>query len=297
MKDISIIIPTYNRSEMLQRALLSIKTSNKENIEIIVCDDNSINFHREKNWEIIQEIQKNSSLEIYYIENTRTKGVSGARNSAIEHSSGEWLVFLDDDDEFSESYIDFIFEQIKGNNDIDLFWSNVIISRFQNNHEVKVKKYFTPQSIDELYKDIISIGLGYGVVIKKKAIVECGLFNENLKVAEDTDLFFKLISFGKTFKNLSCFGVILHEHEFEKLSKTYDYHAKTHVFKKLFRKYFHQIKKYNLLYISFSSWIVTVYKNAGMKINALCFCFEFYMRKINSKIILKQFMFELKNLR
>ena len=39
MKDISIIIPTYNRSGMLQRALLSIKTSNKENIEIIVCDD------------------------------------------------------------------------------------------------------------------------------------------------------------------------------------------------------------------------------------------------------------------
>lgn len=58
MKDISIIIPTYNSSGMLQRALLSIKTSNKENIEIIVCDDNSINFHREKIGKLFKKFKR-----------------------------------------------------------------------------------------------------------------------------------------------------------------------------------------------------------------------------------------------
>lgn len=48
MKDITIIIPTYNRPEMLERSLLSIKTQNKEIIEVVVGDDGSSNNNIKK---------------------------------------------------------------------------------------------------------------------------------------------------------------------------------------------------------------------------------------------------------
>ena len=297
MKKISIIIPTYNRPQMLRRALQSIQTNKKENIEVVVCDDKSENDNNEQNKEIIDEFSQRAGIQIKYFENTRTKGVSGARNCAIEESVGEWLLFLDDDDAFADNYIDKVLDYLTKHNEVDLFWSNVIISKKINSKEVRVKKYFTPKTKGELYRDFISIGLGYGVVIKKKAIVECGVFDEKLRVAEDTDLFFKFIQSNKIITNLPCFGVVLFEHDLEKLSKTYDYHARNHIFRTLFRRYFLSIKKIDLLYISFSSWIVNVYKQSGMKKEALVFCFEFWIKKFYSLLVNKQFLFELKNLR
>ncbi len=296
MKDITIIIPTYNRPEMLERSLLSIKTQNKEIIEVVVCDDGSSNNNIKKNIEITKKLKKELGIEIKYLKNQRIKGVSGARNFAIENSNGKWLFFLDDDDEFTENYIDYVINYLKQNGNIDLLWSNVIISRFQNNKVIRVKKYFTPSSEEELYKDFISIGLGYGVVIKKEIFIECGLFNEAMRVAEDTDLFFRMIRHKKNIVNLPFFGMILHEHLFEKLSKTYDYHAKNHIFKKLFRQNFTSIRNNNILYIAFSSWIVSVYKQAGMKREAIFFCFEFLFRKIYSKQVFSQFLREISNL-
>jgi len=238
MKLLTIIIPTYNRSQMLKRALNSIKTKYKSKLEVVVCDDRSSEETIANNKNIISEAIKTIGIEIKYLENTRTKGVSGARNCAIEQSTGEWILFLDDDDEFTESYIDIVFKYLSVNKGIDLLWSNVFISKKINDIDVRVKKYFTPKTKDELYKDFISIGLGYGVVIKKNAIIECGLFDESLKVAEDTDLFLKLIKKQKQIDNLSDFGVILHEHQMEKLSSNYNFHAKNHIFRNLYKNIF-----------------------------------------------------------
>ena len=297
MKTISIIIPTYNRPQMLRRALMSIKTDEKEKVEIIVCDDISTEENQEKNKKTCEYVSSSLGINITYLKNSRTKGVSGARNCAIEHSVGEWLLFLDDDDEFTENYINVVIKYLSVNKGIDLLWSNVFISKKINDIDVRVKKYFTPKTKDELYKDFISIGLGYGVVIKKNAIIECGLFDESLKVAEDTDLFLKLIKNEKQIVNLSDFGVILYEHQMEKLSSNYLYHAKNHIFRNLYRKYFTVLRKYDFMYVSLSSWIINVYKQAGMKKEAYLFCFEFWMKKFYLIWVIKQFIYEIKNLR
>ena len=294
---VSIIIPTYNRPQMLRNALLSIRTLHKDKVEILVCDDKSLDENKRKNKEICKKTSDELGIEIIYLENTRTKGVSGARNSAIDKSSGQWLLFLDDDDEFTENYVDYVLDYVVDHSDLDIMWSNVIISKKINGKVVKVKKYFTPKNTDELYRDFISIGLGYGVVIKKKSLLECGLFNEELCVAEDTDLFLSFIRLQKSINNLFCFGVVLHEHEYEKLSRTYDYHAKNHIFKNLYEKNYRYLKPYKLLYISFASWIINVYKQTGMTKEAILFCIEFWIRNINSRLVNKQFLYEIKHLR
>lgn len=285
---LSIVIPTFNRPDMLSSALRSIRCSNLDLVEVIVCDDRSTEENQAENKRIIQNVINETNIKIQYLENSRTKGVSGARNCAVEKSSGEWILFLDDDDEFYENYIDYVINYVSKNNSVDLFWADAIIQKKLGSSETKLKRVFSPNSMAEFYRDFLSVGLGYGIVVRKQAFMECGMLDENLKVAEDTSLFIEFIKRNKIIKNVPAFGVIIHEHSSEKLTSSYEYHARTDVFRSLFRKNIKVLKSFDLLYCSFSSWIIEVYKQNKMNFKALLFCFEFLFKNI-SLLTIKQF--------
>lgn len=88
---ISIVIPTFNRISLLKRALESIYKQSNSNYEVIVIDDGST----DKTAEMIAEFFP--KVRYFYQAN---RGVSAARNMGIEQSKGEWLAFLDSDDEW-----------------------------------------------------------------------------------------------------------------------------------------------------------------------------------------------------
>lgn len=88
---ISVVVPTYNRRELLKRALLSVFSQTSLPTEVIVIDDGSTDgteamLHREF-----------PQVNYYRQENL---GVSAARNLGIQQASGDWLAFLDSDDEW-----------------------------------------------------------------------------------------------------------------------------------------------------------------------------------------------------
>ncbi|MFZ2313609.1 MAG: glycosyltransferase family A protein [Methylobacter sp.] len=88
---ISVVVPTYNRRERLKRALLSIFAQTSLPTEVTVIDDGSTD-------ETGAMIRKEFPLVNYcYQENS---GVSAARNLGIQQSTGDWLAFLDSDDEW-----------------------------------------------------------------------------------------------------------------------------------------------------------------------------------------------------
>ena len=86
---ISVIIPTYNRHALLERAVLSVLKQTRPADEIIIIDDGSTDGTAElipkKFPQILYSWQEN-------------KGVSTARNAGIESASSEWIAFLDSDD-------------------------------------------------------------------------------------------------------------------------------------------------------------------------------------------------------
>ncbi|MEI6707046.1 MAG: glycosyltransferase family A protein [Methylococcales bacterium] len=89
--NISVIIPTYNRCELLRRALLSVFAQTLLATEVLVIDDGStdatsVMLHTEF-----------PAVRYYYQQNS---GISSARNLGIQHSTGDWLAFLDSDDEW-----------------------------------------------------------------------------------------------------------------------------------------------------------------------------------------------------
>ena len=89
---VSVIIPTYNRTHFLMRAVSSVLNQTYSNIELIVVDDGST----DDTIEVLQRIQ-DPRLTYYRINNS---GAPVARNYGMERSKGEFVTFLDSDDEY-----------------------------------------------------------------------------------------------------------------------------------------------------------------------------------------------------
>ena len=88
----SVIIPTYNRGESLDKALKCLFDQTLENFEILVVDDGSNDNAKE----VVENNQKNFS-HLYYF-HQKNKGPSSARNLGARNSSRDYLIFLDSDD-------------------------------------------------------------------------------------------------------------------------------------------------------------------------------------------------------
>lgn len=96
---VSVVIPTYSRNDALERAINCILKQTHQNLEIIVVDDNPPESQYRLSTEKIMEKYATES-RIHYIQNPKNLGGSGARNVGIEASNGEYIAFLDDDDEY-----------------------------------------------------------------------------------------------------------------------------------------------------------------------------------------------------
>jgi len=99
-KKVSVIIPFYNRIQETIRAIDSVLRQTYQNFEIILVDDGST----EDITEIKKKINKNEKIKI--VRNKNNAGASAARNMGIIQASGDYLVFLDSDDEFLPNKIE-----------------------------------------------------------------------------------------------------------------------------------------------------------------------------------------------
>jgi glycosyltransferase involved in cell wall biosynthesis len=91
MPVVSIVLPTYNRTDDLGRAIGSVLDQRFANFELVVVDDGSSENTR-------AVLERFDDERIEYIEHGINRGGSAARNTGIEASSGEYIAFLDDDD-------------------------------------------------------------------------------------------------------------------------------------------------------------------------------------------------------
>lgn len=102
---VSVIIPTYSRNVTLERAIHCVLNQTYKNIEVIVVDDNP----PESEWRVssAQIMEKYKEDErIVYVQNERNMGGGLARNQGIDRAKGEYIAFLDDDDEYMPERIE-----------------------------------------------------------------------------------------------------------------------------------------------------------------------------------------------
>ncbi len=184
--NISVIIPTFNRYEVLKRALTSVFTQTHSPFEVIVIDDGST----DKTQQIQQDFP---NIKYFYQENA---GVSSARNLGIEKSTQDWMAFLDSDDEWHE---DKLKEQVlfhKVNPDVLMTYTDE--KWIRDGVEVRVPKKFRKFG-GEIFKECLShcIIAPSATLIHKELLNNVGLFDENLEVCEDYDLWLRI---AKSYK-------------------------------------------------------------------------------------------------
>ncbi len=97
---VSVVIPTYNRAKWLPRAMQSVQKQRYEHWELLIVDDAST----DETEEIVSDAAS-SDARLRYLRNNRKKGVSGARNTGIDHARLDYVAFLDSDDEWHPHHL------------------------------------------------------------------------------------------------------------------------------------------------------------------------------------------------
>ena len=180
--NISVVIPTYNRIELLKRSIDSVINQTIKPSEIIIVDDGS----NDGTEAMVKK--KYDSLKLIKQKN---KGASAARNSGIKASSGEWICFLDSDDEWKNDKLEKQIIAVANNSDYKFFHSNEIW--IKNGKRINQKKKHKKYGGDIFKKclDMCRISPS-SVLIDKSIFEEIGFFNENLVVCEDYELWLRI---------------------------------------------------------------------------------------------------------
>ncbi len=136
MDKVSIIIPTYKRSEFLSRAIESCLNQTYKNIEVIIVDDNEPNSEYAKETKELVSKYKN----VVYFKNPKNVGPCESRNNGIKQASGKFVAFLDDDDVFLPTKIEKQIELYKKVNDKKCCMIYCYGNLYQSNGKIKIEK-------------------------------------------------------------------------------------------------------------------------------------------------------------
>lgn len=181
---ISVIIPTYNRNKLVVEAIQSVLQQKPKNYELIVIDDGSTDETKEY-LESLKLPIRNISIE--------HSSISKARNMGIQNAKGKYIAFLDSDDLWLHDILKEQIEYLESNLNIPLVYTDQYIemdgktlekTRFQttNISDTEKRRFNLPGFVQLIPIHISS------VMIRKSIFDEVGLFNEKLKIHEDTEL-------------------------------------------------------------------------------------------------------------
>jgi len=206
---ISAIIPTYNRAHLLPRAIKSVLNQTFQDFELIIVDDAST----DNTGIVVREFQEKDK-RIKYIKHKKNKGGSTVRNTGLREARGRYIAFLDSDDgwfpEKLEKQIGF-FED--GKESLGL----VGCGRYDVISEIGEKKVvLPPKNLRPLIENgtiIFQIHSASSVMVRRSAIENVGLFDENLRISEDRDLWLRFIQaeYDISFIYEPLFNYYIHE--------------------------------------------------------------------------------------
>lgn len=184
---VSVIIPTYKRSDMLFRAIDSVCNQTYDNIEILVVNDN---VKGDNYWiDFYNKMKKyKNNPKVVIVEQENHINGAAARNAGIRKAKGEFLAFLDDDDWWEPQKIELQIEYIST---LDNSWGGVgcLMKHYKDNSLLYVSLPYKEGNIrNEVMTRIIGIGTG-SPLLRRLAVDECGYFDEALTRHQDIQFF------------------------------------------------------------------------------------------------------------
>ena len=180
--DISVIIPTFDRCELLRRALDSVLKQTQKPREIIVVDNGS----KDHTYEMVSSLFSN----VIYLKEKK-KGVSASRNRGIASAKSNWIALLDSDDVWKPEKLEKQIAFNINNPKYRLIHTNEIWYR-NNKFLNQLKKH--KKSGGDIFKNSLSLCCisPSSTLIKKEIFSDYGYFDESLEVCEDYDMWIRI---------------------------------------------------------------------------------------------------------
>jgi glycosyltransferase involved in cell wall biosynthesis len=214
----SVVVPTYNRSRRLQRALNSIAAQTMQDYEVIVVDDGST----DQTPSLLATLQ---SERLRALRNEPNRGVSGSRNRGCAAARGEFLVFLDDDDQLRPAALACLKEAHLAAPELDFFWGERSIHEMNfAGDQVGVReddwsRVRAPLSGSEFLPFAVATATNSAFTIRRGVFEALGGFDETLKMSEDRELFIRLARNGNPGAPVPQVLVDVDEHFIDSLSR------------------------------------------------------------------------------
>lgn len=185
MPEVSVIILTYNRPQMLRKALLSVTAQTFHDFEIIIIDDASQD-------ESTQMIESFADPRITYVRNSFNQGEGKSRNTGLQHATGRYVAFLDDDDEWLPKKLELQTKLLNrcpdavggvytGARDVDAFTGRLVRTRIPD----KRGDIF----LDLLRENFLSTS---SVLLRRECFERCGQFDDEIPAGLDYDMWLRI---------------------------------------------------------------------------------------------------------
>lgn len=191
MAKISVIIPAYNSEQFIAETLDSLLAQTLKDIEVVIVNDGSTDGTQK----IIDEYCKKSDIFKSYIK--ENGGVSKARNYGLERATGEYVVFLDADDTYTEKSLEAFYETAKRTG------ADLVLGRLMNFGKNIVSKYNAfadrlaqMESIDPFYKILLWSFLVGNKCYKRDRLIESGVRFPGYKYSEEGAFFMSYVYTG-----------------------------------------------------------------------------------------------------
>lgn len=191
---VSIIIPTYKRPDRLDRAINSCLNQSYSDIEIIVIDDNNDGDDYRRETEKLMS-KYTSYARIRYIKHFKNANGAAARNTGIINSRGEYITFLDDDDEIAPTKIEKqvqVLKSLGGEYGVACCGVEII----EESTDRKLKRVI-PGTSEPAHYDFLRIRFGMSTgsnpMFTRKAIEDTGLFDVSFIRHQDTEYMIRVL--------------------------------------------------------------------------------------------------------
>lgn len=194
MPVISVIIPAYNRGDLLPRAVNSVLVQEFADIEILIVDDGSV----DNTAEVVATIQHDEP-RIRYIRHPVNRGEAAARNTGLTHASGDFIAFLDSDDAWLPGKLHRQFDAINAmGGDVDaIVTGNIVVWDDGRRQYDDAWHFHQPITVRNLLVYGCAIGLGGNVLLRREAALAAGPFDEKLRLYVDVDWLCRFLSRSK----------------------------------------------------------------------------------------------------
>lgn len=186
MKKVSVVIPTFKRPVMLVRAIESVLSQRYQSIEIIVVDDNAPDSdERVETQSLLRDFVARG--DIMYLLHPSNRGGSAARNTGWKNASGDFITFLDDDDEISPEKI---LRQVERLEELGDDWGACYTAYHILMPDGRIQQSATTQEGDVYIRALMRtlyVGSGSNVLYRKEVVDAVGGYDESFKRNQDIE--------------------------------------------------------------------------------------------------------------